>query len=128
MMMMNSLFTTFMLMLFSFVSAVPLNTLRDVWVPKITSPVSGTVWTVGETVEVTWSTADTPVYISNGGRIGLGRDDRIIADDALIRTFDLREANGAINVTVPEVEAGDDYFIVLFGDSGNWSDKFTIQA
>ena len=27
---------------------------RDVWVPPITSPAEGTVWKVGDTVQVTW--------------------------------------------------------------------------
>lgn len=54
MMMMYSMFTTFVLMLLSLVSAAPLNTPRDVWNPTITSPTAETVWTVGQTVEVTW--------------------------------------------------------------------------
>jgi hypothetical protein len=34
---------------------------------------------------------------------------------------------GTIDVTVPRVKDGDDYQIVLFGDSGNFSPKFTIK-
>ncbi|KIY62436.1 hypothetical protein CYLTODRAFT_426911 [Cylindrobasidium torrendii FP15055 ss-10] len=124
---MYSMFTTFVLMLLSLVSAAPLNTPRDVWTPTITSPTAETVWTVGQTVEVTWSTADAPENVSNGGRVVLGKNN-LLTSNVLVDSFVLKDADGSITVTVPEVEAGDDYFIVLFGDSGNWSDNFTIQA
>lgn len=35
---------------------------------------------------------------------------------------------GRIEVTVPWVEDGSDYQIVLFGDSGNFSPTFTING
>ncbi|KAL1945505.1 hypothetical protein VTO73DRAFT_2356 [Trametes versicolor] len=34
---------------------------------------------------------------------------------------------GRIEVTVPWVFEGDDYSVVLMGDSGNWGQEFTIK-
>lgn len=73
------------------------------------------------------STADAPENVSNGGRVVLGKNnlltssmptERLIAglltyfSDVLVDNFVLKDADGSITVTVPEVEAGDDYFIV----------------
>ncbi|KIY63348.1 hypothetical protein CYLTODRAFT_382402 [Cylindrobasidium torrendii FP15055 ss-10] len=113
-------------MLFSLASATPVGPL-DIWTPTITNPTAATVWTVGQTVEVTWATDDAPENVSNGGEVVLGKGTNFLYN-VIVDHFDLKAANGAITVTVPEVEAGDDYFVVLFGDSGNASDKFTIQA
>jgi hypothetical protein len=43
-------------------------TARDVYVPHITSPVAGDVWTSRTTAQVTWDTSDAPKQITN--RIG----------------------------------------------------------
>ncbi|KAF9069446.1 hypothetical protein BDP27DRAFT_1325360 [Rhodocollybia butyracea] len=53
------------------VSAAPL----DVWDPTITSPVTGTVWVIGTEVNVTWSTANKPAQVSNGGKIMLAQNE-----------------------------------------------------
>ncbi|KAE9398967.1 hypothetical protein BT96DRAFT_920442 [Gymnopus androsaceus JB14] len=99
----------------------------DVWDPTITSPVAGTVWTLGSTVNVTWSTADEPVNVSNGGRIVLA----VNQFEALYLSppFNLAAADGFFTVTVPEnLIPGGDYQVVLFGDSGNIGPSFTIAA
>ncbi|KLO16785.1 hypothetical protein SCHPADRAFT_887532 [Schizopora paradoxa] len=103
---------------------------RDVWAPRILEPEAGTVWRVGEEVNVTWSTANPPKQITNekglvalrtphgfvAGRGGLG--------EPLAANFSLFD--GHVLVQVPELPAGDDYSVVLFGDSGNESPLFKI--
>jgi len=98
----------------------------DVWDPTITSPVSGTVWTVGTTVNVTWSTANKPAHVSNGGEIILAVDGLLTL--ILAPAFDLVAADGSFPVTVPDLVPSDNYQIVLFGDSGNISPSFTVVA
>jgi len=106
----------------STVSAAPL----DVWVPTITSPVKGTKWVIGTEVNVTWSTAGEPTNVSNGGRIVLAQNQREIMN--ISDPFDLAAADGCKTVTVPNVTPGHNYQVVLFGDSGDISQSFTIEA
>ncbi|THV03964.1 hypothetical protein K435DRAFT_774613, partial [Dendrothele bispora CBS 962.96] len=47
-----------------------------------------------------------------------------VPNRVLAEGFDLRA--GFVTVVVPNVPAGDDYTITLFGDSGNISDEFSI--
>ncbi|KAF9261186.1 hypothetical protein L218DRAFT_961661 [Marasmius fiardii PR-910] len=97
---------------------------RDVWSPRITSPVAGTVWVIGTTVNVTWDTSDQPTLISNGAAVLLNKDgygQQYLKD---FETFELTA--GSIEVVVPDVEPGSDYSITLFGDSGNQSEQLTI--
>ncbi|KAI0636488.1 hypothetical protein C8Q77DRAFT_1050716 [Trametes polyzona] len=98
---------------------------RDVYVPPVLYPHSGTVWYKGQVHNVTWDVSDPPVNITNKfGRIMLRKGDLstplILADG-----FDI--LRGRIEVTVPWVLEGDDYSVVLFGDSGDWSQKFAIK-
>ncbi|KAJ3745044.1 hypothetical protein DFH05DRAFT_1113499 [Lentinula detonsa] len=97
-----------------------------VWDPTITSPVTGTVWTVGTMVNVTWSITDEPSTVSNAGEIYLAKDK--VQMMALSGTFDLAAADGSYAVTVPDVPTGDDYQIILYGDSGNIGPSFVIAA
>ncbi|KAJ7277492.1 hypothetical protein C8J57DRAFT_1466028 [Mycena rebaudengoi] len=98
---------------------------NDVFVPRILTPAAGTVWESFQRQNVTWDTSNVPSTISNRGFILLASDGRefpfILALD-----FDLRA--GFVELTVPHVIAGSDYQIVLFGDSGNLSPKFTINS
>ncbi|KAF9069444.1 hypothetical protein BDP27DRAFT_717529 [Rhodocollybia butyracea] len=100
----------------SIVSAAPL----DVWDPTILSPVTGTVWVIGTEVNVTWSTANEPAQVSNGGQIVLAQNRLEIL--TLSPIFDLAAADGFFTVTVPVVVPNDNYQIVqrppVFGDSG----------
>ncbi|KAF9472236.1 hypothetical protein BDN70DRAFT_818934 [Pholiota conissans] len=104
---------------------------RDVIRPKITSPNAGSVWPIGSTQTVTWDTSDFPPVsqITNIlGKVILGRD----ANDSLNLDFDhplaqnFNLTDGSVKVTVPNVQPGADYLIVLFGDSGNTSPDFSI--
>ncbi|KAJ4478467.1 hypothetical protein J3R30DRAFT_3429683 [Lentinula aciculospora] len=117
-----SLFVSAVAFFAASVSAAP----STVWDPTITSPIMGTVWTVGTTVNVTWSTTDQPSIVSNAGQIFLAKDQ--VQMMALSGEFDLAAADGSYPVTVPVVAPGDDYQVVLFGDSGNIGPSFVIAV
>ncbi|KAI6041372.1 hypothetical protein EDC04DRAFT_2565756 [Pisolithus marmoratus] len=126
------MFTTLLLSLFSLVSsalAVPLPA-RDVVDPPITSPTASTVWNVGETQIVTWSTANLPTNITNpNGMLVLGyiaNDSENLMLQSPLAT-NLNYSDGQAPVTVPNVPTGTNYIVVLFGDSGNASPQFTIK-
>ncbi|KAI0351569.1 hypothetical protein OH77DRAFT_1411030 [Trametes cingulata] len=98
---------------------------RVVFTPPVLYPHSGTVWTVGQRHNVTWDVSDPPVNITNKvGRIML-RKGGIMTPLILAANFDI--LLGRIEVTVPWVTPDDDYGVVLFGDSGDVSQEFTIQ-
>ncbi|KAJ7585080.1 hypothetical protein C8J56DRAFT_949812 [Mycena floridula] len=101
---------------------------NDVWVPKITSPVAGTVWVIGTRVNVTWSLDNEPANVSNGGQILLRKAGQVTSGGSLTPEFDLKAADGFFELTVPDVTPDSDYEIILFGDSGNISEDFTIAA
>ncbi|KAF8888352.1 hypothetical protein BD779DRAFT_1440189 [Infundibulicybe gibba] len=105
----------------SLVAAVPV-TARDIFDPTITSPKAGDVWVVGQTVEVTWDTSNAPVDISNASSVWLRKGTSTL----LAQGFDLR--SGSVSVVVPSLVPGDDYHIILFGDSGNVSPAFSIVS
>jgi len=105
---------------------------RDVFVPPIKKPHAGTVWKIGHNATVTWKTKDAPVNITNSiGMVVLAQNGSIFTsqpgglDDPLASNFSIRL--GRIEFVVPEVPAANDYQIVLFGDSGNFSPEFTIK-
>jgi hypothetical protein len=63
----------------SFVAqAAPLQP-RDVYVPHILNPKKGDMWTVGQTVQVTWDASSPPKEITNPiGQVQLGKTNRIL--------------------------------------------------
>ncbi|OCH85233.1 hypothetical protein OBBRIDRAFT_740243 [Obba rivulosa] len=78
-------------------------------------------------------TADVP----RGGAAGAGRlvlghvddgsmNEHLDLDHPLAEDVDL--TRGHVEIQVPSVTPGDDYIVVLFGDSGNRSPRFTIAA
>jgi len=102
---------------------------RDVVSPPITSPTATTVWYVGQTQTVTWSTTDLPVNQTNPvGMLVLGywynNSENLMLDTPL--ATNLNYSVGQAQITVPNVPTGSDYIVVLFGDSGNASPEFTI--
>jgi len=99
---------------------------RDVYVPPVLYPHAGTVWNFGERHNVTWSTADPPVNITNSKGLILLRKSGIATPLILANGFSI--LLGRIEVAVPWVLDGSDYQVVLFGDSGNFSPNFTIQG
>ncbi|GLB45477.1 hypothetical protein LshimejAT787_2300370 [Lyophyllum shimeji] len=126
---MTSFAKTFILTIITFltlVAAAPVNP-RDVYVPPVLYPHQGTVWRRGSTHNVTWDTSNPPKQITNRkGMIVLAKGDRLIGlDHPLAQGFDV--LNGRQEVTIPaDTEPGNDYSVVLFGDSGNNSQRFTI--
>ncbi|KAG1742263.1 uncharacterized protein EDB91DRAFT_1052051 [Suillus paluster] len=98
----------------------------DVWVPKITSPTSNCTWTVGGTFLVTWDTSSEPSQVTNPtGKIYL-RQGGATQSNPIKSGFAL--ADGQVDVTVPADTTPGMWEVVLFGDSGNWSDEFPIDA
>ncbi|KAJ7736597.1 hypothetical protein DFH07DRAFT_842977 [Mycena maculata] len=109
------------------VQAMPLTLMsRDVYTPPITYPHAGTVWTIGQTHNVTWDTSDPPVNITNKIGMIMLRKDNLTTPLILENSFSI--LLGRIEVKVPWVVDGDDYQLVLFGDSGNFSPYFTING
>ncbi|KAF7792840.1 hypothetical protein EIP86_003941 [Pleurotus ostreatoroseus] len=98
---------------------------RDVYSPKMLYPRAGTVWYSGQTHNVTWDNSDPPQSISNRAFILLRSGD-YETPVVLAHDFDLRA--GRIEVKVPDVITGSNYSLVLFGDSGNWGESFTING
>jgi len=120
--------------MFSTTTALPVERLeaRDVFVPPILYPHAGTVWKMGERHNVTWSLEYEPVNITNSiGFIVLAKDGLMSSvgtgslDDPVASNFSIRL--GRVEITVPYVPPADDYQLVLFGDSGNFGPKFTIE-
>ncbi|EKM50800.1 uncharacterized protein PHACADRAFT_104481 [Phanerochaete carnosa HHB-10118-sp] len=98
---------------------------QDVWDPTITSPTAGVRWLPGDTHNITWDTSNAPADISEGSQVVLAKGGVLDSANPLAQGFDLRA--GFVPVTIPvDTIAGDDYAIVLFGDSGNLSPTFTI--
>ncbi|THH18120.1 hypothetical protein EW146_g2817 [Bondarzewia mesenterica] len=120
-------FTTLPLVaLFSLVAATPIVLIPlDIYTPPVLDPHTGTVWTVGNQYNVTWDTSNPPAQITNrfGSSIVL-RKGPLITNHTLASEFDI--LLGTIGITAPDVVPGDDYAVVLFGDSGNISPAFTI--
>ncbi|KAF8878392.1 hypothetical protein CPB85DRAFT_460694 [Mucidula mucida] len=107
---------------FSLVRSAVLN----VYAPPVTSPTTGTVWTIGEEAVVTWDTSNAPAQISNKhGKIYL-RLHGVTNMTALAAGFKITDGN--VTVVVPDVAPSEKYVVVLYGDSGNWSKKFAITA
>jgi len=126
---MNNLSTLFLLLFFSFftaLSAAPIQA-RDVFVPQVLYPKASTLWFVGQRHNVTWDVSSPPAQITNPtGKIYLRKGQTTLVDNALASGFDI--TTGRTEITVPDVAPGDDYAIVLFGDSGNFSPYFKIAA
>ncbi|EJD50979.1 hypothetical protein AURDEDRAFT_84009 [Auricularia subglabra TFB-10046 SS5] len=102
---------------------------RVVYDPTVLYPAGGTVWTLGQRHNVTWDVSDAPPasQISNAAKIYLRKGSKTITNHLLASGFNLR--SGHHEITVPtDIEAGTDYRIVLFGDSGNFGPQFTITA
>ncbi|KAI0265532.1 hypothetical protein BC834DRAFT_969928 [Gloeopeniophorella convolvens] len=119
----TNLFAIFAVALISSAKPVRLAA-RDVFDPPITSPTSASVWPVGSVQTVTWDTSSAPAQITNPiGQITLGKGE-LFTNITLASCFNILQ--GQINITVPNVAPDTDYFIVLFGDSGNISPDFRI--
>ncbi|EKM81594.1 hypothetical protein AGABI1DRAFT_83074 [Agaricus bisporus var. burnettii JB137-S8] len=99
---------------------------RDVFVPRITSPVAGDVWNSNQQAQVTWDTSDAPENITNSKGVVVLRRGDLATPVVLAGGFNILD--GSVSFDVPLVFSGDDYSITLFGDSGNFSPTFTING
>ncbi|KAI5118694.1 hypothetical protein M0805_003350 [Coniferiporia weirii] len=113
--------------LFFLASALPVNLQRrDIWDPKVLYPHELTIWKVGNKYDVVWDLSQKPAEVTNFiGEIYL----LLIVDvtvEPLASGFNL--TIGHIEITVPNVEPGWDYQLVLMGDSGNFSPQFIIVS
>ncbi|EIM81620.1 uncharacterized protein STEHIDRAFT_66408 [Stereum hirsutum FP-91666 SS1] len=102
-----------------------------VWSPTVTSPVAGDTWVSGENATVTWDTSDIPAEKEDStGMILLGynenNSENLNISNPLALNFPINA--GTVTFTVPDVTPKDNYFAVLFGDSGNASPEFSITA
>ncbi|KAF8073414.1 hypothetical protein FPV67DRAFT_744619 [Lyophyllum atratum] len=102
-----------------------------VFSPEITYPKANTIWTPGSRHNVTWDTSKIP-YEKQGanGLVLLGyngtESENLDIRHPLAAAFPL--GDGGVTVVVPRnIKPRDDYFVVLFGDSGNMSAKFKIR-
>ncbi|KAG5634306.1 hypothetical protein H0H81_002471 [Sphagnurus paluster] len=110
----------------SVVGAVPGGvTIQEVYVPPVTSPSGNDVWKVGSRQTVTWDVSRPPKTITNSIGTIMLRKANLTTPVILADGFKI--LNGKQVVTVPWVVDGDDYQVVLFGDSGNNSPVFTIK-
>ncbi|KAI0330314.1 hypothetical protein GY45DRAFT_1323868 [Cubamyces sp. BRFM 1775] len=100
--------------------------------PPVLEPHSGTEWTVGATETVSWDTTGIIVTDPAGrpltGKVVLGY---VTADSQFLwqtqpLTQDFLLSEKQTQVVVPNVPSGK-YFIALEGDTGNWSQQFTIK-
>ncbi|TCD69261.1 hypothetical protein EIP91_008196 [Steccherinum ochraceum] len=105
---------------------------RDVYSPRILDPRSTSVWVAGQSALVRWDTSDPPSSITNrNGKLVLGymdehtANEHLFLDQPLATNFDIMK--GFQKVRVPQVPPGNNYIVVLFGDSGNRSPEFTIN-
>ncbi|SJL16052.1 uncharacterized protein ARMOST_19567 [Armillaria ostoyae] len=115
--------TAFLTALFAAAASASVTpTRRDIFTPPITSPSTGTVWTVKTIQNVTWDTSNPPSPITDRNRSSI----RLIKGVVLADQFDI--LLGSIEVQVPWVSEGDDYSLALFGDSGNRGKSFTITG
>ncbi|KDR82373.1 hypothetical protein GALMADRAFT_237651 [Galerina marginata CBS 339.88] len=126
---MKSFITTFifaLLALVSLVSGAPIQlSRRDVFVPPVLLPNSKSVWEVGSTQTVTWDISNAPKQITNTkAKIILVTNGVLDFEHPLVDNCDVLA--GAHQVIVPSVKPGNDYQILVFGDSGNTGDFFTI--
>ncbi|KAK0216626.1 hypothetical protein EDD85DRAFT_743705, partial [Armillaria nabsnona] len=103
---------------------------RDIFTPPITSPSTGTVWTVKTIQNVTWDTSNPPSPITDRNRssIMLVKSGGQLPGKSLVLVDQFDILLGSIEVQVPWVIEGDDYALVLFGNSGNRGGSFTITG
>ncbi|ESK95822.1 hypothetical protein Moror_12434 [Moniliophthora roreri MCA 2997] len=112
------------------VHALPLEP-RIVFNPKITSPNEQTVWEVGSQQSVTWDPTGLPDETLTGQAIlgfleGDSPNEHLMLDNPLAKSFLIKD--GKAEITVPDVPERDSYIVVVFGDSGNASPRFTIKG
>jgi hypothetical protein len=122
----STLIFTILAFLCALVAAMPVDlSKRDVFVPHVLEPRVGSVWKIGTTQKVTWDVTNPPKRITNTkAEIILVKDGLLDFEHPLATGLDVLA--GQAEVVVPQVVPGDDYQILVFGDSGNTGQRFTI--
>jgi len=127
----NAFFTAILLATASI--ATPVNRPQELVVfnPHIISPKAAVSWPMGSRQTVRWETNDIPAELVNDtsvillGHMANGSENLDI-DHPLASGFPI--ISGSMTVTMPSnIQARNDYFVVLFGDSGNKSPMFKIH-
>ncbi|KAG6375382.1 hypothetical protein JVT61DRAFT_2938 [Boletus reticuloceps] len=86
-----------------------------------------TVWTAAGNYTVVWDTSSKPAQVTNSKGMVYLRINGATQSTPLAQGFPLDA--GHVNVTVPaDTQPSDQWILVLFGDSGNWSPTFTIKS
>jgi hypothetical protein len=105
---------------------------RLVYSPEITYPTANAEWTAGKKAKVTWKTDGLPESLQDAtgvvrlGHITKGEEGEHLAD---VLAMGFKLADGEVSFKVPRhLQERHDYIVVLMGDSGNASPKFTIHA
>ncbi|CCM06050.1 uncharacterized protein FIBRA_08297 [Fibroporia radiculosa] len=114
---------------FALVTAFPV--VREVYTPPVILPDASTVWVVGNQYNVTWNVTDAPPLQNITDRTGFivlakGGDEAWDNNTLLELASGFSILSGTVEVTCPKVPPANDYAIVLFGDSGNFGNLFTI--
>ncbi|KAJ7600821.1 hypothetical protein C8J56DRAFT_768118, partial [Mycena floridula] len=103
-----------------------------VWRPQILSPKANFSWVAGAKHNVTWKTSDIPNEKRQAvGEILLGHkgnsSENLDLKHPLAKGFPL--SRGWVTCQLPaNVVPRNDYFVILFGDSGNSSPIFTVST
>ncbi|KAI0289172.1 hypothetical protein BC826DRAFT_1032883 [Russula brevipes] len=123
------LLTAVLLCVLALAQAVPMDPVRLVVNPHITSPTESTVWHPSDQVTVTWDTSIIPAEGNFPVMLVLGHpeddSENLDVNHPLAQDFSLRASS--VEFTVPDVKPMSNYIVVLFGDSGNASPPFTIE-
>ncbi|KAG2224669.1 hypothetical protein INT45_007914, partial [Circinella minor] len=104
-----------------------------VYNPEIISPNESSKWRAGETYTIQWSPTISGQSIPEEikGTIMLGYLEEGSMNENLHWTLakDFQLSSGAQSITLPsDLETKTSYIIVVMGNSGNASAKFTIRA
>ncbi|KAJ4481964.1 hypothetical protein J3R30DRAFT_3286814 [Lentinula aciculospora] len=117
----------FLVALLTLTASAPLAT-RDVYIPHITAPDTNTTWKCGEIGKVTWDDSRRPENVTNPeGIVVLRKEGLEDTEHPLASGFSTVDSQ-SVSFKIPGVPTRNDYQIVLFGDSGNFSPVFTIKC
>ncbi|PPQ86329.1 hypothetical protein CVT25_005630 [Psilocybe cyanescens] len=134
-MQLTTFLTTLLVVATASVVAAPIKGPQELIVfnPPITSPKASAAWAKGSEQIVRWNTDEIPESRMNStGIIVLGyaelasSSEHLDIEHPLATGFSISQ--GSMKVVMPtNIPARNDYFVVLFGDSGNRSPKFRIH-
>ncbi|CAO1631027.1 unnamed protein product [Sympodiomycopsis kandeliae] len=106
---------------------------RIVYNPHILTPKAGDVWHADKNHKVTWKTSDIPDELQDGtAEVRLGYLPENGQGGENLRWILAKKVpltDGSVTFKLPaDLRSRNDYIVVLLGDSGNASPKFTITG